>query len=171
MSPRAAWRLESLGFAPVYDYLAGKADWLAAGLPSDGRMASVPRAGHLARVDLPTCALNERLGVVRERVQAAGWESCVVVNDQRVVLGRLGRKALEGQGTALVEDSMDPGPSTYRPDVLLEELAHYMHHHDVSRALITTSEGKLVGLVLRANVERRMAELGLTPDEPGQRPG
>jgi hypothetical protein len=27
MSPRAAWRLESIGFGQVYDYAAGKADW------------------------------------------------------------------------------------------------------------------------------------------------
>jgi len=32
MSPRAASRLESLGFRDVYDYAAGKADWFAAGL-------------------------------------------------------------------------------------------------------------------------------------------
>src|SRR6266511_4403171 len=36
MSPRAAWRLESMGFAEVYDYVAGKADWGAAGLPLEG---------------------------------------------------------------------------------------------------------------------------------------
>ncbi|MDP9404293.1 MAG: rhodanese-like domain-containing protein [Actinomycetota bacterium] len=34
MSPRAAWRLEHLGFAQVYDYVAGKVDWMAAGLPT-----------------------------------------------------------------------------------------------------------------------------------------
>ena len=27
MSPRAAWRLDSLGFQQVYDYVAGEADW------------------------------------------------------------------------------------------------------------------------------------------------
>ena len=36
MSPRAAWRLEAAGFSPVYDYAAGKADWLAADLPFEG---------------------------------------------------------------------------------------------------------------------------------------
>ena len=36
MSPRAAWRLESLGFTKVYDYVPGKTDWLAAGLPREG---------------------------------------------------------------------------------------------------------------------------------------
>jgi hypothetical protein len=29
MSPRAASRLESLGFTQVNDYVAGKADWVA----------------------------------------------------------------------------------------------------------------------------------------------
>ena len=36
MSPRAAWRLEAAGFSPVYDYVAGKSDWLAADLPFEG---------------------------------------------------------------------------------------------------------------------------------------
>ncbi len=36
MSPRAAWRLEATGFGPVYDYVAGKSDWLAADLPFEG---------------------------------------------------------------------------------------------------------------------------------------
>jgi rhodanese-related sulfurtransferase len=31
MSPRAASRLESLGFTEVYDYIDGKLDWMAAG--------------------------------------------------------------------------------------------------------------------------------------------
>ena len=45
MSPRAAWRLESLGFTAVYDYVAGKADWFARGLPRAGRLAEEPTVG------------------------------------------------------------------------------------------------------------------------------
>ena len=56
MSPRAAWRLETLGFTKVHDYVAGKADWGAAGFPLEGTHG--PRAGELARRDAPTCALN-----------------------------------------------------------------------------------------------------------------
>ena len=37
MSPRAAWRLEALGFGGVYDYVAGKVDWIAAGYLPNGR--------------------------------------------------------------------------------------------------------------------------------------
>ena len=38
MSPRAACRLETLGFDPsfVFDYVEGKAGWLAHGLPREG---------------------------------------------------------------------------------------------------------------------------------------
>src|SRR6266540_5214701 len=45
MSPRAASLLETLGFEQVYDYVAGKADWGAAGLPLAGRNGRETRAG------------------------------------------------------------------------------------------------------------------------------
>ena len=45
MSPRAAWRLKAAGFGPVYDYAAGKADWLAAGLPFQGTAKLAERTG------------------------------------------------------------------------------------------------------------------------------
>jgi 3-mercaptopyruvate sulfurtransferase SseA len=34
MSQRAAWQLERLGFAQVYDFVVGKAHWLASGRPT-----------------------------------------------------------------------------------------------------------------------------------------
>ena len=49
MSPRAAWRLETLGFEKVFDYVDGRADWLAAGLPTEGTGSSLPKAGDVAR--------------------------------------------------------------------------------------------------------------------------
>src|SRR5712691_6405763 len=75
MSPRAAWRLDSFGFADVYDYTAGKLDWLAAGLPTEGTNAQHPRAGDIARKEAPTCAPEDRLGEVRERGNGIvhGW--------------------------------------------------------------------------------------------------
>src|SRR3990172_2943993 len=92
MSPRAASRLEALGFDQVYDYAAGKADWGASGLPLEGRPG--PRAGELARADAPTCLLGERLQAIRARIEATEWDTCLVVDAEGVVLGRLGRRAL-----------------------------------------------------------------------------
>lgn len=150
MSPRAAWRLEALGFGAVYDYVAGKADWSAAGLPLEGRGAGTPTAGGAADRSVPTCTLDEDLQQVRERVRRAGWSQCVVVNEQRVVLGRLGRAAIERGAGAAVEAAMTEGPSTVRPDAPLAALLDRLAAQQRDTALVTTSDGVLVGVVRRS---------------------
>ena len=134
--------------------MAGELDWLAAGLPAEGRNASRPRAGEVARRDVPTCRLDESVGEVRARVRAAGWDACVVVNDQRVVLGLLRAGELERGQNEPVEQVMRPGPSTFRPHVPIEELAHFMIHHDMPTSPVTTSDGRLVGLLRREDAAR-----------------
>src|SRR5258707_7659419 len=116
MSPRAAWRLENLGFTEVYDYAAGKADWLAWGLPRGGRVAQVPTVGEVARRDVPTCGLADRVADAKARAQAAGFDACVVVNAQRVVLGLLRGRELDADPAATAQQVMQAGPTTYRPD-------------------------------------------------------
>ena len=156
MSPRAAWRLETLGFGDVYDYVDGKLDWMAAGLPPEGTNSAQPRAGDTARRDVPTCGLKDRLGDVRERVSAQGWDSVVVVNEERVVLGLLRSKELAKDSDQLIELAMRPAPSTFRPFVSLHELAHVMVEHKLESAPITTSDGRLVGLLLNKDVVEAM---------------
>jgi hypothetical protein len=68
MSPRAACRLELLGFTRVYDYVAGEADWLAHGLPTEGTQAQVPRAKDVLRSDAVTARPEEPVGQVVARV-------------------------------------------------------------------------------------------------------
>ncbi|HET9309820.1 MAG TPA: CBS domain-containing protein [Actinomycetota bacterium] len=141
----------------MYDYVDGKADWLAAGLPSEG---SEPRRATLrdvARRDVPTCRRDEPIHEVRDRVRAAGWDACVVVGDDRIVLGLLREEEL-GRGTdERVEHVMRPGPSTYRPNVPVEELVAIMTQKDVPSSPITTSDGRLVGLLVRDDIVRAPA--------------
>ncbi len=153
LSPRAAWRLEELGFRQVYDYESGKVDWMAAGLPTEGTNADKPRAGDVARRDVPTCRLDDRLGVVESRVRAAGWDSCVVVNDEGVVLGLLREKELGADPALVVEQAMRPGPSTFRPFVSTEEMVKFMSEHNLPNSPITTADGRLVGLLLREDLK------------------
>jgi len=134
--------------------VAGELDWLAAGLPTEGRNASRPRAGEVARRDVPTCRLDESIGEVRARVRAAGWDACVVVNDERVVLGLLRAEELRRGQDESIERVMRPGPSTFRPHVPIEELAHHMIHHDLPASPVTTSDGRLVGLLRREDAAR-----------------
>src|ERR671936_105892 len=100
MSPRAACRLETLGFEHVYDYVPGKSDWLARGLPMEGEAADQPRVGALARNDVVTCAPNEQVGKVSERVAASPYGFALVVSRDGTLLGRLRRKVLEGDPDA-----------------------------------------------------------------------
>jgi CBS domain-containing protein len=158
MSPRAAWRLESLGFAEVYKYTFGKLDWLAAGLPTEGTNAKRPRADTLARRDVPTASLDERLHAVRDRVRASGWEAAVVVNDQRIVFGLLRAKELGLDGELQISQVMRPAPSTFRPYVLAHEMAKIMVDHKLDSSPITTSDGRLVGLLLQKDVVNAVAK-------------
>jgi len=137
----------------------GKLDWLAAGLPSEGTNAERPRAGNVARKDVPTCRLDERLGDVRDRVREARWDACVVVNEERVVFGLLRSPELETNLDLGIEGAMRPGPSTFRPFVSIEEMAAFMIEHDLDSSPITTSDGRLVGLLRRQDAAKAALEL------------
>src|SRR5919204_6148030 len=143
MSPRAAWRLKSIGFTQVHDYAAGKADWGSAGLPLGGTRGSETRVGAHLRNDVPTCRLDEQLGEVRARVRAAGLDTCFVVNDAQIVLGRLGRAALAGEDELSVEQAMSAGPSTVRPSLGLDAAVERMRTQNPSTLPVTTSQGRL----------------------------
>jgi Mg/Co/Ni transporter MgtE len=147
-----------MGFSDVHEYVDGKLDWLAAGLPTEGTNSRLPRAGDVARSDAPTCRMDEPIDDVRERVKAGGWDACVVVNDGRVIMGLLRSKELEEQGQP-VEHIMRPGPSTFRPHVSILEMAQFMLEHDLPNSPITTSDGRLVGLLYRDDAVRVAHEL------------
>ena len=158
MSPRAAWRLEGLGFSKVHDYAPGKTDWFAAGLPMEGGLASVPTVGDVARRDVPTCAPAERVGAVRERLRGTGWDRCVVVNEERIVLGLLREKDLAPGPAATAEEAMRPGPTTVRPDTPAGKMAERMQKRGTGTVLVTTPDGELVGLLYGEDAEQVAAE-------------
>lgn len=158
MSSRAAWRLESLGFSPVYRYAAGKRDWFAFALPIEGEFAAILKAGDVVRRGVPTCNLTDRVGEAYQRCQAAGWKVCIVVNESRIVLGRLRREAWEADPETLVEEIMEDGPTTFRPDHFLEPLVKRMHEKKVGSVIVTNPDGALIGILFRKEAEARLQE-------------
>lgn len=158
MSPRAAWWLEGLGFSKVYDYAPSKVDWSASGLPMEGETVGVPTVGDAARADVPTCGPEEKVGEAKERAREAGWDRCVVVNAERVVLGLLREKELESDPEAVVEGVMRNGPTTVRPDEPAPKLAERMRRRGAPSVLVTTPDGKLVGLLRREDAARLAGE-------------
>jgi CBS domain-containing protein len=158
MSDRAAWRLESLGFTRVYRYSPGKDGWLTMGLPTEGPDAATPRARDVTDRDTPTCSLHDRLGDVRDRLRVMGKTSCIVVNDQRVVLGRVRGEALDSDADLTVEAVMEAGPTTVRPSESLEALIGRMQKRKVDSIVVSTAAGVLVGVLHREDGERRLSE-------------
>jgi len=152
VSPRAAWRLESIGFTRVYDYAAGKADWGSFGLPLEGRADSSTRVASLARADGPTCRLDELVTDVAPRV-TDDWGVCVVTNDESVVLGLLGRQALHSGENVRVEDAMKAGPSTVRPSARLDAVTKRMREQGLTRIVVTRSDGVLVGVLRQEDAD------------------
>jgi CBS domain-containing protein len=154
MAPRAASRLETLGFRDVRVYRDGKLDWMAAGLPVEGENSTRPRAGDVARRDVTLCGLGDRVGDVSAALERDQAQAAVVVDDTRVVLGLLRASDLDHDPDARVEDAMTKGPSTFRPHVPIKEMADYMTEHDLETSPVTTAEGRLVGLLLRSDAVR-----------------
>lgn len=153
MSPRAACRLETLGY-DAYDYAPGKVDWMAHGLPVEGSLAARPTALSLIREDIATCALEDRADDVEQRIDGTAYGFALALSRSGVVLGRVRRSTLEGaDSSARVEAVMEPGPSTIRPHLTIEELSGRLARSDARTLIVTDPEGKLLGVVRRGDVE------------------
>ena len=142
-----------MGFEQVYHYTAGKAEWGSLGLPLEGEQGSETRVAARMRSDVPTCRLDDPVEEVRRRLDASGWETCVVVNEEGVVLGRIDRPALGIGAPSTAEEAMAAGPSTIRPSARPEKIARRMRLQDLTDLLVTTPHGRLLGIVSRRDVD------------------
>jgi CBS domain-containing protein len=142
MSPRAAWRLERLGFGPVYDYTLGKVDWMAAGLPTVRADLSVRRVIDEVDREPPTCPPD---AFVRDVGPSDRY--VIVVNDDSIVLGRLAPTLEAANGDQRVEEVMEPGPTTVRAHEPLDAVRERMTKRNVREIIVTTPDGELLGVL------------------------
>lgn len=156
MSPRAACRLEALGFEQVYDYTAGIADWRGAGLDVEGTEDTGLRISDATRPDIPTSQPHESLGIARRRAGQAGWDEALVVDCDGIVVGRLRGSAWDADPDREVDTVMEPGPTTVRPDGSLHGLVERMDAHGTRLVVVSDPQGHLIGVVL-ADDARRLA--------------
>ena len=136
--------------------MAGKRDWFAFGLPMEGKFAVYLKAMDVVRQDVQTCSLKELVRDVYQRCQAADWKVCIVVNEANVVLGRLRGDAWKSGPNTLVEEVMENGPTTFRPDNFLEPLVKRMQEKKVGSVIITNADGVLIGILKRKEAEERL---------------
>ena len=131
----------------MYDYVAGKADWGSFGLPLEGAEGSETRAGAHVRTDVPNCRLEDRLPEICERLEESGWDTCFVLDERGVVLGRIGRRAIRRREDVSAEEAMTLGPSTVRPSARLEAIVERMQRQALTNLPVTNSDGRLVGVL------------------------
>ena len=124
----------------------------------EGDFAAIPKAGDVVRRDVPTCHLADRLGDVCQRCQLPGWQVCLVVNESDVVLGRIRGEVWEADPDSPVEQVMENGPTTFRPDNFLESLIRRMRERKVGSVILTNSDGVLIGILYRKDGEEQLRQ-------------
>jgi CBS-domain-containing membrane protein len=147
----------------VYDYVPGKNDWLAADLSFEGtaRLAGMYTRRQVAIADEDTPAAE-----ALARLEAQGFGPVVIVNHAGVVVGAAYRNGLRSAGPgAAVKAVMRPGVSTVRPCEETEGLARRMGDAQLTRVIVTRSDGTLVGLFFTSDAP------GDLPSGPGHRAG
>lgn len=154
MSTRAAWRLVSLGFTQLFRYTPGKADWAANGLPTEGKSVTPNRAGSLARRDVASCTLTDRADTIRQQLQKHSAKLSAVLNEHRVQLGQVGAEQVESPSDDTAEEIMTPGPTTFRPNAEFGQVCEFFNAHKAQAVWVTNSDGELLGLLDRDEVER-----------------
>jgi CBS domain-containing protein len=118
----------------------------------------VPRIGDFVEATL-TCSPDEPLSSVAARAREQGASICVVLDAAGIVLGTL-RSALRREASDRVAaEVMHPSPQTFRPDVPVDEPVEYMERRHFEETLVTTPEGRLLGIARIDAPRRLLAEL------------
>jgi Mg/Co/Ni transporter MgtE len=137
----------------VYRYAEGKVDWLSAGLPSQGELANELRIRDIVNSDIAICRLGQRIGDLHLED-----DLCVVLNEAGIIMGDLRGKALQADPHTAVEQVMDPGVSTYRPNISVQEIAHHLLESGAQRVLVSDGEGRLIGWISRKEAVQALDE-------------
>ena len=125
-------------------------DWLAAGLRFEG---TAQLAGMFTRREVATAGEHTPAAQALRRLQAQGFGPVPVLNEAGVVMGAAYRDQLRAApGQAEAGKVMRFGVSTVRPSEDAAALAHRMGHAEVTRVVVTRSDGTLIGLFFAADV-------------------
>ena len=138
----------------MYDYVPGKVDWLAHNLPVEGERATPPTAGRLMRDDVVRAAPEDLVGAVRQAISRSPYPFALVTGPDGMLLGRVRASELDGAADRPVRELMELGPSTVRPHRAAGDLAKSLAGRDLRWAIVTTPEGRLLGVVSRRDLEQ-----------------
>jgi hypothetical protein len=129
-------------------------DWFAAGLPREGSAASRDTIGDLVHADAPTACPGDAADGLEERL--GDWDICVVVNDDRVVLGIATAPMLAAADGPPIAHVMKEAPITHRPDTSTDEVVDWLRKQDEQTYVVVTDPGgHLLGAMDGSELDER----------------
>jgi Mg/Co/Ni transporter MgtE len=93
------------------------------------------------------------VGDVRQLVADSPYPFALVTSPDGVLLGRLRKSAMDCDPELSVEEVMEPGPSTVRAHTGAPDLARRLAESDLRYAVVTTPEGRLIGVARREDLD------------------
>jgi Mg/Co/Ni transporter MgtE len=133
----------------------GKVDWLSHNLPVEGERATPPTAGRLMRDDAVRCAPGDRVGDVLDSVKRSPYTFALVTDEAGQLLGRVrGSLCSESDRERAAGEVMELDPSTVRPHRSAQAVAKRLAEKGFKWAIVTTPEGRLLGVAWREDLER-----------------
>jgi CBS domain-containing protein len=132
----------------------GKVDWLAHALPVEGDRPDAPIAGRAMRDDAALCRPTDRLSDVCELIERSPYPFALVTSADGTLLGRAPSSALDPASERPVWDVAESGPKTFRPHAAAEKVAGVLADKGLRWAIITTPEGRFLGVAAREDLER-----------------
>ena len=134
--------------------MPGKVDWLAHNLPVEGDRADAPIAGRAIRDDAVRARATDRMADVFQSIERSPYPFALVTSDDGTLLGRAPLSALDADSDRPVWDVTEPGPKTFRPHVSAEKVVGVLADKDLRWAIITTPQGRVLGVASREDLER-----------------
>jgi CBS domain-containing protein len=132
----------------------GKVDWLAHNLGVEGERIEAPTVGRVMRDDVVRCAPTDLTADVRASIERSPYPFGLITSAGGVVLGRVRASALDPGSQRPVWEVAEPGPKTFRPHHSVKNVAGHLADKNLRWAIVTTPEGRLLGVASREDLER-----------------
>jgi CBS domain protein len=141
--PRGA--RESWVLSGVIYFKPEKTGWLGLGLPGEGREKSEMVSEYM-EISFPSCGVNNHAQAARQQAEEMNFDVCPVLNQDNVVLGLIRTRVRNANTSDSAAAAMETAPKTLRPYTKVSEAKKLLKENSWSAILVTSSDGKLLGL-------------------------
>lgn len=125
----------------------------------EGERSEPLTVGRVARNDFVRCDPDDRAADVLAQLERSSYPFGLVLGADDRLLGRVRGSALrQAPANAPVGGIMELDATTNRPHRAARDIAKRLADRDLRWTIVTTPEGRVLGVASRANLERLAAE-------------